>query len=232
MDNRIDDDMAEVLERLNNEAEADVSVFGSEAERLAAQSQSPRRRGDGQAVGSPIQQRFKGLTQKQQMFIEGIITGKTQRHAYRLAYPDDTSSDMVISTAASRLLKHPQVIKALEQAADETIDFMVDDPGATRRWVTKQLMISATISKQEGSRLKALELIGRAAGMFQQTQAVEPERLSAVQLKQELDRHLVMLTDVAPKRRHTGLVESTALAHGDADGPDPTVPPAPDIDAT
>ena len=238
---RIDDEMAEVLERLNAEAEEDVQVFGSEAERLAASAPQPRQRKDGDAIGTPVQRRFKGLTDKQQTFIEHIVTGKPQRLSYRLAYPDDTSNDMVITTAAARLLKHPMVIKALQEQADTAIDYMVDDQQATRRWITTQLMISATASKQEGSRLKALELLGRSAGMFQPQQVAAPETMSAIQLKAELDKHLTMLVDVTPRRRGTGIpvesspVESTGTVIPEAvNGQDgnPTTPPAPQMDAT
>ena len=238
----LDAELANMVERLNDEARGEFNSLG-EAERLAASSPPPKTRVDGSLQGSEYKRPPKALTDSQQAFTDAVIRGKGLRSAYREAYPNDTSNDSTVSTAAYQLARHPRIAKLLEDAAEQTIDYMIDDSDAGRRWVMRQLMISATASKQEGSRLKALELVGRSLGMFQPQQVAAPETMSAAQLKQELDKHLTMLVDVTPKRRGTGIpvesspVESTGAAIADgvnADGQDgdPTTPPAPQMDAT
>ena len=231
MGKALDSELAEMVERLNDEARGDFNSLG-EAERLAASSPPPKTRVDGSPQGSEYKRPPKALTDSQKSFTDAVIRGKGLRASYREAYPNDTSNDSTVSTAAYQLARHPRIAKLLEDAAEQTVDYMVEDPEAGKRFIMRQLYLSAATMKQEGSRLKALELVGRSLGMWQQQVVATPETMSAVQLKQELDRHLVMLTDVAPKRRPTGLVESTALDHGDAGSADPTIPPAPDIDAT
>jgi hypothetical protein len=47
--------------------------------------------------------------------------------------------------------------------------------------------------KSEGSKLKALELIGRAVGMFTDKVETKVEEVSTDQLKRELEGHLALL---------------------------------------
>ncbi len=171
-----------------------------DAEALAAIAKPPKVRTDGTYQGEPRKRLLRPLTPGQQAFIEGIIRGKTQRQAYREAYPEDTSNDQSVSNAASALMKHPRVAKALEQAAEETIDYMLDDKGATHRWVLKQLMITVSACKMEGSKLKALELIGRTVGMFNATEGPPPPLATPEELKRQLGAHLAMLIDVTPPK--------------------------------
>jgi hypothetical protein len=64
--------------------------------------------------------------------------------------------------------------------------------------VLKELLALSKGGKQEGSRLKALELMGRAAGMFQPQVAEATEKVTAEQLRRELSGHLKLLDNVKP----------------------------------
>lgn len=175
--------------RMNLDAELD-------AQALAKIAEPPKARTDGTYKGEPRKRMLRPLTEGQLAFIDGLVRGKTQRQAYKDAFPNDNSNDQVISASASQLCKHPRVAAALEQAAEETIDHMVDDKGATYRWVLKQLMINVKTVKQESSRLRALELIGRAVGMFQ-VQPETPEKpLTVEDLKRQLDAHVALIGDI------------------------------------
>ncbi len=165
---------------------------------LAALAPKPKMRTDGTYQGSPRKRLLRPLTPNQLAFVDGLVRGKTQRQAYRDAFPDDHSNDATISASAYQLTKHPKVAKALEQAAEETIDFMVEDKGACQRWVMKQLMINVQTVKQEGSRLRALELVGRAVGMFQAQPELPEKPLTAAELKHQLDQHLTLVGDIKP----------------------------------
>jgi hypothetical protein len=120
------------------------------------------------------------------------------RQAYRDAYPNAKANDQVITSAAYRLSKDERIQKALQEAWGETVEVLAEDVVATKRYVLKELLALTKGGKQEGSRLKALELMGRAAGMFQQSTEVAVEKPSAEQLRKELSGHLKLLDNVKP----------------------------------
>ena len=136
------------------------------------------------------------LTEAQRAFAQGLLKGETAIKAFRLAYPNDGSNDASAATSASRLKKHPQIAKMLLDAEGDDIEALIDDPAATRRFVFKQLMALCRTAKQEGSRLKAAELLGRSAGMFQVQVATPVAPVTAMQLKRELASHLTLLENV------------------------------------
>jgi hypothetical protein len=133
---------------------------------------------------------MRPITAQQQAFAVGIISGKTLRQAYRDAYPNDTSSDHVISTNANKLFKHPKVQEVLKDAWETITENLVDDVAGTKRYVLKQLLELSKQAKQEGSQLKALELLGKASGLFTHTDSKAEVTISSDQLKRELAGHL------------------------------------------
>jgi hypothetical protein len=170
----------------------------SEAERLAARAEPPVIRVDGKPRGTEEYKRIAPLTPSQMEFTKGLIIGKTMRQAYRDAYPNAKANDQVITSAAYRLSKDERIQKALQEAWGETVEVLAEDVVATKRYVLKELLALTKGGKQEGSRLKALELMGRAAGMFQQSTEVAVEKPTAEQLRKELSGHLKLLDNVKP----------------------------------
>jgi hypothetical protein len=175
----------------------------SEAERLAAHAEPPVMRVDGKPKGVDSYTRPKPLTASQMAFAAGMIQGKTMRQAYRDAYPNAKGSDQVITSAAYRLSRDQRIQTALQEAWGETVEVLAEDTAATKRYVLKELLALTKGGKQEGSRLKALELMGRAAGMF--THSTEPvaEKPTAEQLRKELSGHLKLLDNVKPLKAKT-----------------------------
>ena len=133
------------------------------------------------------------LTRAQIAFVEGIVRGETYKAAYRAAYPGDSSTDASISTSAYRLLKDPRIQKALRDAQEDDPERLMDDPAAMKRYVLTQLLRCASQFKQEGSKIKALELVGRATGVFVLRTEQEPAALTADQLRKELSAHLQLV---------------------------------------
>ena len=170
----------------------------SEAERLAAHATPPPLRVDGKPKGADAYARPKPLTAPQMEFTKGMIIGKTMRQAYRDAYPNAKGNDQVITSSAYRLSRDERIQKALQEAWGETVEVLAEDTAATKRYVLKELLALTKGGKQEGSRLKALELMGRAAGMFQPQAAEVVEKVSAEQLRKELSGHLKLLDNVKP----------------------------------
>jgi hypothetical protein len=104
----------------------------------------------------------------------------------------------VITSSAYRLSKDERIQKTLQEAWGETVEVLAEDTAATKRYVLKELLALSKGGKQEGSRLKALELMGRAAGMFTPQGEVVAEKLTAEQLRKELSGHLRLLDNVKP----------------------------------
>jgi hypothetical protein len=170
----------------------------SEAERLAAHASPPPMRADGKPKGADAYSRPRPLTAPQMEFCKGMIQGKTMRQAYRDAYPNANGSDQVITSSAYRLSRDPRIQNTLQEAWGETVEVLAEDTAAAKRYVLKELLALSKGGKQEGSRLKALELMGRAAGMFQPQGAETVEKVSAEQLRKELSGHLKLLDNVKP----------------------------------
>ena len=78
-------------------------------------------------------------------------------------------------------------------ALDKKEETLISDAVATRRHVMQQLLEHAQSMKSESSKLKALELIGKAVGMFTDRVETKVEEVTTDQLKSELESHLKLL---------------------------------------
>jgi len=180
----------------------------SEAEQLAHLAEKPIRRKDGEHRGSSTP-RPKPLSPRQALFCQRVILGDSLRSAYRSAYANDTGSDASISASANKLMKDPRIKKILEDAWEETAEHLSEDLSASKRYVLKGLLALSKKAKQEGTKLKALELMGKACGLFSPTEVQDKAVVTADQLKRELAGHIKLLEqgkanvlDVDAKRLH------------------------------
>lgn len=171
----------------------------SEAERLAAAAEGPRTRADGKVVGAEGWKRERPLTAQQQAFAQGVIEGKSLRQAYRDAYPGAAAQGPSISASAARLMKDERIARAIRDGWEETQEALVDDAAATRRYVMRALVELSKRANQEGSRLKALELLGRSAGMWREQQASQDKPLTAAELRAQLAGHLRLVQQTGKK---------------------------------
>lgn len=171
-----------------NQDEGDLS----EAERLALHADAPRLRMDGQVVGSPTP-RPRALTTSQLMFAQGVIQGKTYRQAYRDAYPNAKGSGESITASAYKLMRDSRIQTLVNDAWEQTADVLVEDVVASKRYILKQLVAHSKSAKQEGTKLKALELMGKAIGLFKHEDAGKAEVQTPEQLKRDLAVHLRLL---------------------------------------
>ena len=177
----------------NDQPEGDLN----EVERLALHADAPPRRKDGQVVGSQVA-RPRPLSTAQLAFTQGIIQGKTYRQAYRDAYPNAKGSGESITTSAYKLSRDPRVQRLVQDAWEQTADVLVDDVVASKRYILKQLVTHSKQAKQEGTKLKALELMGKAVGLFKHEEASKNDQATPEQLKKDLAVHLRLLDNVKP----------------------------------
>jgi len=176
-------DEALMLARLNQ-----LGIEPGEAEQAAAFSDPPRVRKDGEVIG--IGGRPKPpLSPAAVKFAQGVIEGKSRRQAYREAYPEARGSDATISAAAAKLMRDPRVEKIVADGWMETTEALADDLVATKRYVMRSLVALSKAGKQETVRIRALELLGKASGVWRE-QAPTEAPVTAEQLRRELNAHL------------------------------------------
>lgn len=199
-------DRNELLEKLENDAITDsdnsdceplAGLEASEAERAAVALIPVKMRKDGKPIGSK-EPRGKRTTARQKAFASLIIQGHSPREAYEKAYEVKTDNVASHAASANKLLKNSSVSALVESLWQSSRENLVNDAIATRRHVMEELLKHSQEAKQEGTKLKALELMGRAVGMFtdkveQKIEEINPERLKA-ELKSSLD----LLDNVKP----------------------------------
>ena len=168
-----------------------TSEAGRTAVALAQNAQKPKRRRDGLPVASE-HKRGLPLSPSAMAFIQGVIRGQSLRTSYREGFKNATGSDASISASANKLMKDPRVQEALKQAWGETIEHLVDDVVASKRYVLKGLL-ALSKSEQPSTQIKALELMGKACGLFTPSDVIDKAPVTADQLKRELAGHLRLL---------------------------------------
>jgi len=185
-------ELDQAMEEVDEWGEDESSETLSEAEQLAHSAERPKLRKDGEHKGSDVK-RPKPLSPRQVLFTTGVIQGKSLRQAYRDAYANDTGSDASISASANKLMKDPRIKYILQEAWEETAEHLSEDLAASKRYVLKGLLALSKKAKQEGTKLKALELLGKASGLFTVSEVQDKAVITADQLKRELSGHMKLL---------------------------------------
>ena len=170
----------------------------SEAILIAVAKRKPKTTSTGKVFGVKDKEPTKRLTANQQVFVQNILNGMTQLDAYKDAYDTRTENDSTISVNANRLIRTPKVAALLGSLTDTFKEKIIQDAVGTRRYVMEQLYVHASEAKSEGTKLKALEMMGRAVGMFTDKVEQKVEQISTDQLKAELKSHLTLLDNVTP----------------------------------
>ena len=95
-----------------------------------------------------------------------MIDGANSTSAYRLSYETSAMSDKTVWEAASRLSKNPKVIARLNQlTAEKEQDNRMFHLSYEDKIINKLWDIVDT-AKNKRVRVKALELLGRSYGLF------------------------------------------------------------------
>jgi len=149
-----------------------------------------RKRIDGKPIG--VKTDAPRITPKMRAFASLVAQGNSPREAYRKAYAvrSDTAESTVIASA-NKLMKDQRISGLMEPIWESVKQNVIDDAIATRRHVLEQLHAHASNTEARASdRLKALELMGKAIGMFVDKSEQKVEQVDPEQLKRELDSHL------------------------------------------
>ena len=198
------------LEELDQIDQVLESGVLSEAEQLAMNAESPKIRRDGQPVGSE-HKRQRPLTAQQTAFAMCLIRGATLKVAYRESYPNSNATDACVMANASKLAKDIRIKRIVHDGVEETIEHLSEDVASTKRYVLKQLLAHSKEARQEGTKIKALELLGKSVGLFIDRTQAEVKQSTPDQLKRELATHLKLLDNVKPKRSDAPIDAPTGL---------------------
>jgi len=202
-DNLIDELDADISTTEDTDTSTISAGLGiSEAMRQRAAKVKPNRRRDGREYGHK-ERRPGRLTDKQQQFASLVAQGLAPKDAYKKAYNHRTDNEASAVASAHKLMRNEKV-SALIGSVFETIkENVIADAVATRRHVMEQLLQHAEDAKHESTKLKALELMGKAVGMFTDRVEQRVEEVSTERLKRELESSLALLDNVKPIRKHT-----------------------------
>ena len=143
----------------------------------------------------------KRLTAKMHMFVNNLLSGQSPVLAYRNAYNVRTDNHATVLASANKLMQDHRINTLLEALSDDYRRKVIDNAVHTREHVMSELFKHARQAKQEGTQLKALELMGRAVGMFTDKVEQKVEEISTEKLKEELKTHLSLLDNVQPLKK-------------------------------
>ena len=145
----------------------------------------------------------KRITAKMQAFVSNIAQGLSPKDAYRKAYDCSRSAESTIISSANELLKDSRISMLLESVWETVKENIVNDAIATKRHVMSELFKHAQNEEaQLSNRLKSLELMGRAVGMFTDKVETKVEEISTDQLKKELESSLALLDGKSGISKH------------------------------
>jgi hypothetical protein len=126
------------------------------------------------------------LTSKRERFSQSIAEGSTLAAAYRAVYEATGMQDSTVWNEASKLARHPEVamrVQVLKGEAEAARRVLLLDREET---ILARLSLEATTAKSDSARVKALELLGRHAGMFVERVEVEQVERSASEIEAAL----------------------------------------------
>ena len=201
-------DRHELIEKLESDAitidddDASTNVEDkSEAMQMAVAKIREKRSKTGKVYGVDTEEQKKEkqsrLTPQQHLFVQSILAGKTQIQAYKDAY-NTNATDAVIAVNANRLLKNKKISALLGSFEESLKEKIIEDAVRTRRFVMEKLHDRVTNAKTESAELKALELMGKAVGMFTERVEQTVEQINPEKLKEELKAHIKLLDNVQP----------------------------------
>jgi hypothetical protein len=145
----------------------------------------------------------KRITAKMQAFVSNIANGMSPKDSYRKAYDCSNSAESTVISSANTLLRDSRISELLGSVWEGVKENIVQDAVATKRHVMSELFKHAQNEEaQLSNRLKSLELMGRAVGMFTDKVETKVEEISTDQLKKELETSLALLDGKSGISKH------------------------------
>ena len=129
---------------------------------------------------------MKTLTPKQARFCGLVAGGMSGSESYRNAYAAGGMNDASIRQEAHRLSRLPHIAAAITRLREEDSAVRHSTDRLRNDWILQRLQDEAMNSKNPASaRVRALEVVGRANGLFENIQHIQIQR-SPAEIEQEL----------------------------------------------
>jgi hypothetical protein len=142
----------------------------------------------------------KRLTARMIHFVNLLVTGNDHITAYSTAYDVSGSTRATIIGNANRLMRDSRITMQLESVLEATKQNVVESDASARRYVMQKLFDKVNEAEvSESGQLRALELIGKAVGMFTDRVETTVEQVDTDSLKKELESHLHLLENANKK---------------------------------
>lgn len=122
------------------------------------------------------------LTAKQELFVQGIIEGKSQAEAYRSAYPNQRASDKTIWESASKLMNNPKVNARLTELREQMMKPSIMSAQERLEFLTQ------VINGTKGE--KVVEIVDGEAKEFEVPASMK-NRLSAIDIMNKMQGEYV-----------------------------------------
>ena len=190
---------------------ASASIEGegdySEAIRSAVSQVEVTQRGDGKPFGhKPNEDEIiesKKTTTKMKLFASAIADGLSPAEAYRKVYDCSNSTNATVMANANRLLNDGRITLLLEPVFQAKREMVINDELATRRFIMQELFEHAKNTERVSDKLRALEMMGKSIGMFNDTADKDENDLDVEKLKGELKAKMAsMLSVTLPSAKH------------------------------
>jgi len=189
-----------------DENDASISKSGTDHEvmRTAINQMEVKMTKSGKPVGMKVPETDKStnkrMTNRMIHFVNLLISGNDHIDAYSTAYNCKGSSRATIIGNANRLMKDSRISMQLESVLEATKQNVVESDASARRYVMRELFDSVNKAEtSESGRLRSLELLGKAVGMFTDRVEQVTETIDTNELKKELESHLHLLDNVKKK---------------------------------
>ena len=133
------------------------------------------------------------MTPKQARFAELIAAGSGRAEAYKAVYSTDGMQPSTVSEEASRLVRHPKVAARLDLLKADAEAARRDALRGREEAILAQIEHEALTASSDAARIRALELLGKNAGLFVERVAVEAPERTVAEIEAELIARLTRL---------------------------------------
>ena len=111
----------------------------------------------------------ENLTPKQEKFIQNIVSGMTQRQAYKEAFNPPNTSDEAIDVDACRLFNNPKVNLRYRELMDKLEDKAIMSARERMIWLTEVVKGIQTNNESEAfisDKMKAIDILNKMSGEY------------------------------------------------------------------
>ena len=128
----------------------------------------------------------KGLTPKQSAFAGFVASGLSYSDAYKKAY-ETKGKDATVNVLASRLAKKNHVRQAIDDLKADKKEAKRTHEKLNAKWILERLKSEAMDdSNPPSTRVRALQLLGKSEGVFDESSTVVVEHRNPDEIEKEL----------------------------------------------